>query len=97
MPEAFSITGTQISSVAPGYTVDSKTIVAPRFRLRPTASLAESSGPKSGWCALSIGVGTATTMKSAARSAAASVVQRKPVAAASSAALTSPVGSTPRP
>ena len=40
--------GTHTSSVAPGYTVDSKTIVAPLFKFRPTVSEALSSGAKSG-------------------------------------------------
>ena len=42
------MTGTQISSVAPGYTVDSKTTVAPRFRFPPTASLRRKQRPEVG-------------------------------------------------
>src|SRR5262245_3774129 len=45
------------SSVAPGYTVDSKTTIAPRVRFWPTEVLAPTSGPKSGLCASSTGVG----------------------------------------
>ena len=48
------------------------------FQVAADRSLAPSSGAKSGWCASSIGVGTATTMKSASRSAAGSVGDRKP-------------------
>src|SRR6266566_429724 len=68
-------------------------MVAPRFRCRPTVSLAATKGPKSGWCASSTGVGTATTMKSALPSSAASVVTRSPDEDSNSARLTSPVGS----
>ena len=65
----------------PGYTVDSYTTMAPRFRFLPTAVLAPTSGEKSGMCASSTGVGTATTMKSASFNAAASVVGFKWAAA----------------
>jgi len=59
-PDSRSITGTQTSSVAPGYTVDSNTTMSPLRRVLPTVRLAESSGPKSGRRAWSIGVGTVT-------------------------------------
>src|SRR5678816_3403552 len=85
--------GMQTSSVAPGYTVDSKTTVVPRVICRPTDSLADIRGPKSGWCASSTGVGTATTMKSASLNLRGSVVTDKCRAALSSSRLTSPVGS----
>jgi len=57
--------GMQTSSVAPGYTVDSYTTTAPRLMCLPTDSDDLTSGVKSGWCASSTGVGTATMMKSA--------------------------------
>src|ERR1700681_3044599 len=68
-------------------------MIAPRFRCGPTVSLAARKGPKSGWCAASTGVGTATTMKSAVPRSAASVVTRSPDEDSNSARLTSPVGS----
>ena len=95
-PENFSSTGTQTSSVAPGYTVDSYTTIAPRFMWRPTVSELPIRGWKSGRRASSIGVGTATTMKSASASAAPSVVQLSSVAARSCSEDTSPVGSSKR-
>ena len=61
---------------------------------RPTASLADCSGRRSGWRAALIGVGTATMMKSAWPSSAALAVGRQNFASASSAADTSPVVST---
>src|SRR6266576_2842397 len=68
--------------------------IAPRFMWRPTVSLADSSGPKSGWRAALIGVGTATMMKSACASSAGSAVGRRCRACISSAVVTSPVAST---
>src|SRR6185437_8048739 len=52
--------GTQTSSVAPGYTVDSKITTPPRPMTLPTVRLAASSGLRSGRLARSIGVGTVT-------------------------------------
>ncbi len=88
--------GMHTSSVAPGYTVDSKTTVAPRLRFLPTEVLAPTSGEKSGACASSTGVGTATTMKSASFKAAGSLVGISLVDACSCSVLSSPVGSTQR-
>ena len=62
----------------------------------PTVSDERRSGVKSGWCAMSTGVGTATTMNSASASALGSVLISSIVAALRSAEDTSPVGSTPR-
>ena len=84
----------QISSVAPGYTVDSYTTMAPRLRCLPTLSDDLTSGVKSGWWASSTGVGTATMMKSASPMIAGLVLQVRCTAALRSALLTSPVGST---
>ena len=84
----------QTSSVAPGYTVDSKMTIAPFFMCRPTVLLAPASGVKSGLCASSTGVGTATTMYSASASVAGSVLTDSWSAAFNSAGDNSPVGST---
>jgi len=54
---------------------------------------AEMSGRKSGWRASSTGVGSATTMNSAAARSVADPVMRRNFAAANSSAGTSPVGS----
>jgi hypothetical protein len=62
----------------------------------PTDVLAPTSGEKSGACASSTGVGTATTTKSASFRADASVVGMSLLDALSSSVLTSPVGSTCR-
>ena len=82
------------SSVAPGYTVDSYTTMAPFFMYLPTLSLDFTSGVKSGWWASSTGVGTATMMKSASEITLGSVLQVRCTAALRSSLLTSPVGST---
>ena len=87
------MTGMQTSSVAPGYTVDSKTTVVPFLRFLPTSVLALINGRKSGLWASSTGVGTATTMKPASLRADGSVVTSSLDAALSSSWLTSPVGS----
>ena len=52
--------GTQISSVTPGYTVDSKTTMLPFVRFLPTVRLAPSTGVRSGVWSAFTGVGTAT-------------------------------------
>jgi hypothetical protein len=59
-PDTRSSTGTQTSSVQPGYTVDSKITRSPGFSTVPIVSLARNSGVRSGRLALSIGVGTVT-------------------------------------
>ena len=57
-PEIRSNTGTQSSSVAPGYTVDSYITRSPSLRTFPTVSEAPRSGERSGRLLASIGVGT---------------------------------------
>ena len=52
--------GTQISSVAPGYTVDSYITISSFFKIDPIDSLDFSKGTKSGFLCSSIGVGTVT-------------------------------------
>ena len=52
--------GTQISSVTPGYTVDSNTTIVPGVRFCPTVLDAPSTGLRSGVLSLLTGVGTAT-------------------------------------
>lgn len=52
--------GIQISSVTPGYTVDSKTTIDPLVKFCPTVLEAHSSGFKFGILFSVIGVGTAT-------------------------------------
>ena len=61
-PECFSKIGTQISSVTPGHTVDSKTTMLPGLIYLPTKALAPSTGVKSGVQSELTGVGTATTI-----------------------------------
>ncbi len=73
-PDSFSRIGTQISSVTPGYTVDSKTITEPLTRFRPNRRLAPSTGDKSGVWSLLTGVGTATIWNFASRRREASAV-----------------------
>jgi hypothetical protein len=73
--------------------VDSYTTMAPFFMYLPTVVEAPTSGEKSGMCAASTGVGTATTMKSARLNWDGSVVTSSRVAAFSSSVETSPVGS----
>src|SRR5690242_12394597 len=53
--------GTHTSSVAPGYTVDSKIATPPRPMARPTVVLALLSGVRSGRLPRPTGVGTDTT------------------------------------
>ena len=55
--------GPQISSVTPGYTVDSYTTTSPFLSTLATVSEAFTTGVKSGRLFLSTGVGTATTKK----------------------------------
>src|SRR3989338_6873754 len=56
-PLCCSRMGRQISSVTPGYTVDSKTTILPFDRCSPTTLHAPLSKVRSGSCRLSIGVG----------------------------------------
>ena len=58
--ETLSIIGTQISSVQPGNTVDSKTIILFFFKYLPINLQEFLSNVKSGFLNLSIGVGTVT-------------------------------------
>ena len=51
-----------MSSVTPGYTVDSKTTMVPGVRFWPTVREAPSTGRRSGVVSGFTGVGTATTM-----------------------------------
>jgi len=76
--------------------VDSYTTIAPFFMNFPTVVEEPTSGEKSGICAASTGVGTATMMKSACARSAGSVVTVSCVAAWRSCADTSPVGSQKR-
>src|SRR5699024_7759109 len=59
-PEVSSITGIQISSVVPGLTVDSNTMMAPFVKFLATVLLASIIGVKFGVLSEFIGVGTAT-------------------------------------
>ncbi len=59
-PDSFSNTGTHISSVTPGYTVDSKTTISPFFKCLPTSLLALIRKDRFGVLSSAIGVGTAT-------------------------------------
>ncbi len=59
-PDSLSRIGTQISSVTPGYTVDSYTTIESFVKFRPTILLAPSTGERSGVLSEFIGVGTAT-------------------------------------
>ena len=59
-PDVFSSIGIHISSVVPGYTVDSKITIFSLERIFPTALQASSKYVKSGRFSLSTGVGTAT-------------------------------------
>ncbi len=70
--------------------------VAPFFMYLPTVVEDPTSGEKSGMCASSTGVGTATMMKSAFARSAGSVVTVSCVAALRSSVETSPVGSQNR-
>ena len=63
-PDAFSSSGPQISSVAPGCTVDSNTTMQPGRSTGPIERQARTSREKSGLFFSSTGVGTATTKKS---------------------------------
>ena len=58
-----SSSGTQISSVTPGYTVLSYTTISPFFSTLATLCVAFTTGVKSGRLFLSIGVGTVTIKK----------------------------------
>src|SRR5579863_7225407 len=59
-PEALSNTGTQSSSVQPGYTVDSYITISFGFKRLPIISEAFSKGCRSGHLKRSMGVGTVT-------------------------------------
>ena len=59
-PDSSSRIGTHISSVTPGYTVDSNTTIAPFVKFLPTILHALLTGFKSGVLSGLIGVGTAT-------------------------------------
>ena len=73
-PDSFSMIGTQVSSVTPGYTVDSKTPTVPFVRFCPTKRLAPSTGDRSGVWSAFTGVGTATMINFASRSLVGSAV-----------------------
>ena len=59
-PDLLSKIGTQNSSVAPGYTVDSYTTISRFFKILPIISDADLRGLRSGWFDSSSGVGTVT-------------------------------------
>ncbi len=65
IPDYRAMIGPMISSVTPGYTVDSRTTMAPFFRFCPTIFDADSTGFRSGSLALVTGVGTPIMTKSA--------------------------------